>query len=284
MPQIVLGFVIALGIAGLAYRLGSLSLSGAAAALGLGTLVFGLGGWEWAVLLVAFFASSSGLTRFAAARKQDLNAAFAKGGRRDAGQVLANGGLAGLFVLAHVVWPDWGWTWLAYAGALAAVNADTWATELGVLSHAQPRLISTLRPVERGTSGGVTVTGTLAAAGGGLWIGLLAALCWPGRSLVSAWLSTALAAPASLPSAAGLALGVAMAGLAGSLLDSLLGATLQAIYYCPACGRATERHPRHTCGTPTRALRGLAWLGNDGVNLACAATGALVAAAVFFFI
>jgi len=46
---------------------------------------------------------------------------------------------------------------------------------------------------------------------------------------------------------------------------------------CPACARETERYPRHTCGTATRLLRGLPWLDNDGVNLACAVVGALLA-------
>ncbi len=132
--QILLGFILAAAIAGLAYRLHLLSRSGAGAALALGTLVFGLGGLEWAIVLIAFFGASSGLTRLFARRKQDLSATFSKGGQRDAAQVLANGGLAGCFVVAHALWPAQDWPWAAYAGTLAAVNADTWSTELGVLS------------------------------------------------------------------------------------------------------------------------------------------------------
>ena len=70
---------------------------------------------------------------------------------------------------------------------------------------------------------------------------------------------------------------LALSGLAGSLVDSLLGATLQAIYRCPACGNETERHPRHVCGTPTEWVRGWKWLDNDWVNLACTLSGALIA-------
>jgi hypothetical protein len=197
--QLILGFLLAVGVTGLAYRLHLLSRSGAAAAVLLGALVFSLGGLEWAILLVAFFGASSGLTRFSASwlsagspksgppvpkigipkigmrsamriamrsakvrghreaqpdcrtqaqRNQDLSASFSKGGQRDAGQVLANGGLAGLFVVAHAVWPDQNWPWAAFAGTLAAVNADTWATELGVLSSALPRIITTFNPAE----------------------------------------------------------------------------------------------------------------------------------------
>ena len=66
----------------------------------------------------------------------------------------------------------------AKRGALAAVNADTWSTELGVLSSGRPRLITSLKPVEKGTSGGVSLVGTLAALAGaalGL-VGTMAAL------------------------------------------------------------------------------------------------------------
>ena len=275
--QLILGFLLAAGIAGLAYRLHLLNQSGAAAAVLLGALVFGLGGLEWAILLVAFFGASSGLTRLSARRKKDLAAVFSKGGLRDAGQVLANGGLAGLFVVAHALWPDQNWPWAAYAGTLAAVNADTWATELGVLSSALPRFITTFRPVERGTSGGVTLAGTLAAAAGGLWIAILSVLFWPGQAILP--LTGGLKLPAPGAWTASFLLAITLAGLIGSLVDSLLGATLQAIYFCPNCGRETERHPIHTCGAQTTRVRGLPWLGNDGVNLACGVTGSLIVVA-----
>jgi uncharacterized membrane protein len=69
---------------------------------------------------------------------------------------------------------------------------------------------------------------------------------------------------------------LAAAGLAGSMFDSLLGATVQAIYRCPSCAKETEKHPRHSCGTPTERIRGLASINNDVVNLACSAAGALI--------
>ena len=128
--QLLIGFLCAALIAFLAYRTRSLSKSGALGALLEGTIIFGLGGWQWAVLLLTFFISSSVLTRLFGKKKTSLNEKFDKGGVRDIGQVLANGGIASLFAGLHFFFPAATWTWAAFAASLAAVNADTWATEL----------------------------------------------------------------------------------------------------------------------------------------------------------
>ncbi len=264
--QLGLGLLLGGALSWGAWRLGALTPDGARAAALLGALVFGLGGLRWAVLLLAFFGTSSALSRAFAARKRPLGEKFAKGSRRDAAQVLSNGGVAGLCAAASVLWPQAWWLWSAGAGALAAVNADTWATELGVLSRAAPVLITSGKPVEKGTSGGITPLGTLATLGGAALLGALAALLAPGGA---AWQP---------------GLAVTLGGVAGSLLDSLLGAAAQAVYYCPACGTETEHHPRHTCGASTRRLRGLPWLNNDAVNLLASLAGALAAALLWSII
>jgi uncharacterized protein (TIGR00297 family) len=256
--QLVGGFILAAAASYLAYRFQSLTVHGAYAATILGTVVFGLGGWQWAVLLLAFFISSSALTRAFKGAKQGAEEKYEKGGRRDEMQVLSNGGVAALFVVLHAIFPAVAWPWIGFAGALAAVNADTWATELGVLNPGKPRLLTALgTPVEKGTSGAVSLVGTLASLLAAALIGGLAALM--------------------LPIAGGLLAGIALAGLIGSLVDSLLGATVQALYYCPLDKKETEKHPLHGCGTPTVHIRGWRWLNNDLVNVACALTGAAAA-------
>jgi uncharacterized protein (TIGR00297 family) len=282
-----IGLALAVLIALAAWRAHSLTPQGAVAAALLGTVVFGLGGLGWAFPLLGFFISSSALSRLFRKRKQALEEKFSKGARRDAGQVFANGGIAGVFVLLHLAFPGQIWPWAAFAGALAAANADTWATELGVLNRSAPRLITTGQPVERGTSGGVSPLGFLSAAGGSFLIALLGVLFWQGRVLEIAgapdWLSRILGAgvePLPLAQALLWLVVITLAGVAGSAVDSLLGATVQAIYFCPSCEKETERHPLHTCGTETRQVRGWAWMDNDVVNLICTLAGGVVAVVV----
>ena len=261
--QIVAGLLLAALASYAAFRLHSLTRRGAYAATLLGTLVFGLGGLQWAVLLLAFFILSSALTRAFKGAKRGTEEKYAKGSERDELQVVSNGGPAGIFVILHAIFPAAAWPWIGFAGALAAVNADTWATELGVLNPGRPRLLTHLgTPVEKGTSGGVSVVGTLA-------------------SLLAAALIAALAALTLNGLHTPVLIGVTIAGLIGSLVDSLLGATLQAIYFCPLDQKETEKHPLHTCGTQTIQIRGLTWLNNDLVNVACGLTGGVVALVLF---
>jgi uncharacterized protein (TIGR00297 family) len=259
--QIIVGFILAIIVAYAAYRAHSLNKSGAIAATIVGTVIFGLGGWQWAVLLLTFFVTSSGLSRAFKKRKEGLNEKFSKGHERDAGQVFGNGGLATLFAALHALYPESVIPWLGFAASLAAVNADTWATELGVLNPTPPRMITSLnKRVEKGTSGGISLWGTAASVLGSAVIAFPAVLLSPTDTLSTNYF-----------------LLITAAGLAGSLFDSFLGATVQAMYYCPTDEKETEKHPLHTCGTETVHIRGWKWLDNDWVNFACGAFGVLIA-------
>ena len=259
---IVLGVIMAVG----GYWKRALSQSGALAAAFVGTIVFGVGGWAWGVLLVAFFVASSALSFYNPRRKAEVAAEkFDKGSRRDWAQVIANGGWATL--LALMMWQrPTPWLFVAFVGTMATVTADTWATELGTLSRTPPRLITTGREVPPGTNGAVSALGTMAALVGGLFIGTLA-------YLLAQWgaISPLTLNPLWLPSIA------AVSGLAGAFTDSLLGATVQHIYHCPRCDSETERTMHH-CGTATHPLRGWRWMDNDMVNFLSSVVGSLVAA------
>lgn len=254
--NLALALLISLIIVSLAYWRKSLSRSGALSALIVGTLTFGLGGWEWGVLLGIFFVSSSLLSPFKEEEKRQAAEKFDKGYRRDFGQVMANGGLGSLVATFSTLTPSPDWFPL-FVGIMATVTADTWATELGTLARRPPRLITNGRLVEVGTSGAISPLGTAVSLAGGLLIGLSAGFMVP-----------------ELPPFLGALIGSA-GGLSGSLFDSLLGATVQQIYYCDVCQKDTERRV-HKCGHETRPLRGWAWLNNDLVNLLASAVGGLV--------
>ncbi len=279
VARLLLGLILSSAIAGLAYWRRALAPSGVLGAVILGTTIFGFGGWVRGLLLIAFFVGSSLLSHYKERRKAHLAEKFAKGSRRDLGQTLANGGLAGLLALIIGLLSDntplYPVLSLAFIGALAAVNADTWATELGVLAKKPPRLITGGGPVPIGSSGGVTPEGTLAALTGATCIGLaafvlvqLAAQLTLGKWLWSDWVLIPVAA---------------VSGLFGALVDSLLGATLQTIYRCEQCNMETERLI-HRCGQTTRRVRGLRWLNNDWVNFLAATAGAAMAAGLALLI
>lgn len=267
------GFLLSLLVGLAAYQRQALARSGVVGAVITGTLIFGFGGWTWGLLLIAFFFSSSALSRYRELEKGELAEKFAKGSQRDIGQALANGGWGAVIAVAHAFTPH-PLLWAAFIGAIASVTADTWATELGVLSRNQPRLITTGQPVPVGTSGGVSVLGTAATVAGGGFIGLVM------------WLLHALAVIVVGGSLGWRDLWLVViggvGGLAGSLFDSLLGATLQGIYYCDRCAKETEK-TLHGCGQVTHLVRGYRWLNNDWVNLISSVVGSVVAAVVAWF-
>lgn len=261
--RLLLGLALSSGIGLLAYRRRSLTKSGAAGAVATGTAIFGLGGWSWGLALIYFFVSSTLLSHFREKEKEHTAAdKFSKGSQRDLAQVAANGGLASLYAaLAGSTRsePLQQTLQAGFAGALATATADTWATEIGVLSTHQPRLLTSGQPVAPGTSGGITPLGSAASALGAFTLGLV---LWATRGFRKSL--------ASLPVIS------LFSGMAGSLCDSLLGATVQAMYFCPTCQRETERRI-HSCGTRTHSLRGIPWCNNDVVNFFATCAGSLTA-------
>lgn len=211
-------------------------------------------GWSWGILLMAFFVSAIALSKLGARRKMEIaRGIVAKTGERDVWQVVANGGLFTAAAVASLVSPSP--IWLAIGiGAIAASAADTWATELGTLFGGVPRSIVSGRRVPAGTSGGITLAGSVASVGGAAFMAIVAVLVqWPIPSLV-----------------------IVASGVAGALADSLSGGLIQERRWCNACSAATEQAV-HVCGTRTKRVGGIAGFDNDVVNLVCSFVGALVA-------
>ncbi|WP_018133401.1 DUF92 domain-containing protein [Effusibacillus pohliae] len=270
MTEFITGFVGSTLIAGIAYRKRSLSLSGVLSAIAVGTTLYWLGSLAWFGTLIAFFISSSLLTKWKQKAKETAESGYEKSGRRDAGQVLANGGIGVLLCLFNSLFPHPVW-WNAFVGVMASVNADTWATEIGGLSQAVPRSILTGKKVPPGTSGGVSPLGLAATAAGGLFIGGSA---WLLLQLVPSQIGSRIPTGSAVDWFHLLLIG-GIAGTFGSLTDSLLGARWQVMYQCGCCGKEVER--RMHCGHPTLHVRGFRNLNNDMVNFLSSIAGALVA-------
>lgn len=270
--RILLGILISSAIGAIAYRRGSLSRSGWLGAIITGTIIFGAGGWAHGITLVFFFVSSTLLSRWRTAYKATLERqVFEKGSQRDIWQALANAGVAATSCVLLVVVPADALIWhMLFAGAMATVAADTWATELGVLAKTPPRLITTWHAVPRGTSGAISVAGTLATAAGAL---ATSAVFWGCLTVFTDTpLSTSL----------GLAVAVAGgAGIIGSLSDSLLGATVQRSFTTPN-GPSERAHAPD--GTPYPLRSGWMWVNNDVVNAVSSACGALVGAGCWWLL
>jgi uncharacterized protein (TIGR00297 family) len=237
MP-LVLALAIAAAVAATGRLLRALTTAGAIAAAAIGTTILWRTGWSGLAALGAFFAGSSIISRLAPDHAQQRF--DAKGNQRDVAQVLANGGAAALGAL---LLPLPAALWVVTA-ALAAAAADTWATSVGGWSRSEPRFILTGGRVPAGTSGAISLAGTLGAVGGASLVAVSAGLIAHDGRVVA--LCTLI-------------------GCTGMLLDSLLGALVQARFHCTACDAATER-PRHRCGNVTQQTGGVAWVSNDVVN------------------
>ena len=253
LARVAAGGILSALVAVAARRKLTLSASGAIAATAVGTLSIAAG-VSWGALLLSFFVPATALSMLGESKKAArVSSVVEKGTERDAAQVLANAGVFTVAALGSLWWPSPIWQAIG-AGALAASAADTWATEVGTLSRGDPIWILSGRTVPPGTSGGVTVVGTLAGLAGALFIAAAATL--------ANW-QVSFAA-------------VALGGVAGAMTDSLLGATLQARRWCDVCAVSTERHV-HNCGNPARHAHGLRGFDNDLVNAVCCGMGALVA-------
>ncbi len=248
-PDLLISLLVAVLLSVGGWAATALTSGGAVAATLVGVAVLRGAGWPGAAVLGAFFILSTALGRIAAGGV--AAAGDAKGERRDARQVLANGGCAALG--AAFAGSDLGLAVWVVTGSLAAAGADTWATAIGSRSRTLPRLLLVGRPVSAGTSGGMTLLGTAGAIAG------------------AAVISAVGGFTAGMPQLVLWGTGI---GLAGMTLDSILGATLQGRFLCPACGADSEWSV-HRCGRRTTRTGGLAWFTNDGVNAVTTAAGAL---------
>ncbi|TYS19461.1 DUF92 domain-containing protein [Rossellomorea vietnamensis] len=233
-----------LAVSFLGWKTKNLSGSGAIAAFFTGITVVSAFGWKGLIVLGAFFGTSSLWSKFRSSAKAEIEKKLAKTSERDWQQVVANGGSALIFSLLYIITDDAVYMLGAFT-SLAAANADTWASEIGPLSKSDPISIRNLARVEKGSSGAVSLLGTLASLAGSLLIALISILLFKEISAEAAVIITC-------------------AGFFGSLADTILGAYVQIEYRCRRCGLETES-PEH-CGVKAEGLKGFSFINNEFVN------------------
>jgi len=236
------------------------------------------------IALLAFFLSSSFVSKWKRTQKHSVALEFSKDSKRDSIQVISNSLPAILFGIIFLFTDFFPmiavkneitflisspWLFAAFA-SLATHNADTWMTEIGIISNNSPRLIIRLREfVPRGTSGGVSKNGTIAGVIGSMIISIVYVLSWIIISEFT-WLNLVF-----------LFIFLTIAGIIGGLLDSLEGATVQGIYYCKHCLKETER-PIHKCGNETEFYKGYRIITNDFVNISSAFISGCIAGILYW--
>jgi len=269
------GLVLAALVAQRGYRNSSLSASGAIAAVAVGWATLS-SSFRAGLILLGFFFASSALTKFGDENK-DIEEDHKKGGQRNWIQVLSNGGIPAMLAVAGCLLssgidlsvlpysnPPYSIVTTAFLGYFSCCCGDTWSSEIGQLSEEEPRLITTLRPVRKGTNGGCTLLGLASSCFGGLYIGLIFFITGaisPGSPFVDA-----LSQWKIIP------LGIA-AGLVGSLIDSVLGATIQFTGYNRDTGKITGKN-----GPSVSRISGVSILDNNGVNVLSASLTAILTA------
>jgi len=254
LSQLISGIVFGFVLVGLSYKFKFLTISGSVATFILAVLIYGFGGWPWTVPILVFFILSSLLSKTGKTQKQKFKNTFEKTGIRDYTQVIANGGLAGIFLLIWIFYPN-PLFYSLYLVALSSATADTWATEIGVLSTSKPILITNFKKVEPGVSGGISLYGTSASFVGSFFLAL------SGYLFTKDLNSTIL---------------IGISGFSGSLIDSILGSTIQSQYKCSICQSYTEK--KLHCETITNKISGLNWFNNDLVNI----FSAIAACGIFY--
>ncbi|BBA80011.1 hypothetical protein RGRSB_1598 [cyanobacterium endosymbiont of Rhopalodia gibberula] len=175
----------------------------------LGILVWGTLGWQGYTIVMFYFLMGSAVTRIGISEKEAAGIAENRSGMRGPENVWGSALIAILCALM-TLFSDSSWQQLLILGYVASFStklSDTTASEVGKAYGRSTFLITTLKPVPRGTEGAVSFEGTLA---GMIASGVIALLAWS----------------IGLINLAGVFVCIFSAFIATNL-ESLIGATLQ---------------------------------------------------------
>lgn len=236
-----------------AYHKKAITPDGIVAAILTAASLYTLGGFWVALSLVVFFILGSVLSKLKNDHKAKAEALQEPGSARNWKQVLCNSLPASLIVWLAMILdrPDLN---LVAIAVFSAASADTFSSEIGMMSKGKVYNILTGQSLPSGVSGGVSKAGFLAGLLGALLLGLLALADFGMKGLA---LTTGL-------------------GFLGTLVDSLLGAAFQAKYTSDQAGL----QDRASGGG--RLIGGYAWMTNNMVNLTTLCVVAITGLIILF--
>jgi uncharacterized protein (TIGR00297 family) len=195
------------GFSCVAFLEGAVSWSGVIVGNLIGIAIYLGAGWEGWLLLVATFAFAVITSKLGLQRKAALGIEQEREGRRGAGNALANCLVSAIAAVVAITSPFQSTAWLVLVAGLTAGAADTVASEIGKAWGRRTFLVIGFRPVPPGTSGAISLEGTIANIVAALLLALLGAVL-------------GLISMSSVPLVVG-------AALAGAFVESALGATLE---------------------------------------------------------
>ncbi len=205
LPALAMAFSISFVLSLAAMKSGVADESGLLSATLIGTLVIVFTNIEFFLVLLAFYAIGSASTRYRFSLKLQRGIAESAGGARGYANVFSNS-IAGLFFAINFGFYGLEVFSVAFVASIAAALGDTMASEIGKTSE-RVYLITNLKRVQPGISGGISLKGEAAALFGCLIVAIMAVLL---RVIA--------------PEDAAIAV---LAGFVGVHVDSLLGATLE---------------------------------------------------------
>lgn len=218
MFQLIIGFLLNSSVVILAPKKKLLTLDGAITAFVIGMLFYLFGGFFSWLLLILFFLSSSIIGKvkkyYGLIDETELVVEEKKG--RSAIQVIANS-VPALICLVLFHFTKQTYFYLAMVGTIAGATADTWASEIGILSKKTPVSILTFKPIAAGLSGGITLLGTVASFFGASFIAVSFLVFFFGKlqSIERAFLYSVI---------------IVLSGFISSVIDSILGILVQEKY------------------------------------------------------
>lgn len=240
LTGMVLNSVLTIFILFIAWVSGSLTARSCLTSYLMATVLFLFGGWIIYSAMILFAVLGSGISKLGNRKKASATALHERKGARSSVQILSNAfpavilTMIGYTVNNEVIQ-------LAAFATFSGAAADTFSSEIGMLSKKQPRSILTMKPLKSGLSGGITILGLFSGLAGSFSISLLTLHNYSAVMFLRVWLF----------------------GFFATIIDSLLGQTVQVKY--SSNGRLTEQKSEE--GAMLERVSGWSWMTNDAVNI-----------------